>query len=62
MTDLDRTIKCPHCGELYKAYTFSAADQSACPSCVQKADSNMNRKQLPEHPQFRYKSIWKQNV
>lgn len=40
---LDRTVKCPHCGELYKQYAFSAADQSACPTCVSKAERSMHK-------------------
>ena len=33
----EKTVKCPICGEPYKAYPFYAGDQSACPDCVQKA-------------------------
>lgn len=32
------TAKCPICGEPYAVYAFSAADQSACPSCVRKGE------------------------
>ena len=34
------TRKCPICGEPYKFYAYSAADQSACPPCVRKAERN----------------------
>lgn len=37
MSLTERTIKCPICGKPYKVYAFSAADQSACPSCVTAA-------------------------
>ena len=40
MSMSETTIKCPICGQPYKVYAFSAADQSACPSCVQKAEQN----------------------
>lgn len=29
-------VKCPICGDPYKFYLFSVADQSACPKCVKK--------------------------
>jgi len=38
MSDV-RTVKCPICGEPYNVYPFSAANQSACPNCVAKADA-----------------------
>ena len=31
-------VKCPICGDPYKFYLFSVADQSACPKCVKKAE------------------------
>lgn len=34
------TVKCPICGRPYKFMPFSAADQSACPKCVQEAEEN----------------------
>lgn len=34
---MERTVKCRICGEPYKFYAHSAADQSACPQCVRKA-------------------------
>lgn len=34
----ERTVKCNICGEPYKFYAYSAADQSACPDCVKKAE------------------------
>lgn len=46
----EKTVKCPICGEPYKFYPFSAADQSACPDCVRKADQKMHgREQIPDH-------------
>ena len=36
---LDRTVKCPICGDPYKFYAFSAADQSACGDCERKAEA-----------------------
>ena len=42
-----RTVKCKVCGEPYKVYAFSAADQSACPTCVQRAERNMERQPAP---------------
>jgi len=35
-----RTVRCPICGEPYKFYAHSAADQSACPRCVRRAERN----------------------
>jgi endogenous inhibitor of DNA gyrase (YacG/DUF329 family) len=32
------TVKCPICGEPYKIYMHTTADQSACPDCVRKAE------------------------
>lgn len=32
------TVKCPICSKPYKVYQFTAADQSACPSCVREAE------------------------
>ena len=37
----EQTIQCPICKEPYKFYPYMAQDQSACPTCVQKASSNM---------------------
>lgn len=34
---MEQTVKCMICGEPYKFYSHSAADQSACPQCVAKA-------------------------
>jgi len=39
----ERTVKCPLCGEPYKAYAFFAGDQSACPECRGKAERNKGR-------------------
>lgn len=38
-----QTVKCPICGEPYVFYAFSAADQSACPKCVAKANENQGK-------------------
>lgn len=36
----ERTVRCPHCGKLYKLVPM-VSDQSACPSCVLEAERNM---------------------
>jgi len=33
-----KTVKCPICGEPYKVYAYTVADQSACRDCVRKAE------------------------
>ena len=38
---LEKTVKCPICGEPYKFMAFYSGDQSACPKCRQKAGENM---------------------
>lgn len=43
----ERTVKCPICGEPYKVYAFSAADQSACPQCVKKAAAKDDKGMRP---------------
>lgn len=40
----EKTVKCPLCGEPYMIYMYYAGDQSACPSCRQKAKKNMGQK------------------
>ena len=35
---MNGTLKCPICGEPYKWYSHTVADQSACPKCVAKAE------------------------
>lgn len=37
---MEQTVKCHICGKPYKFYAYSAADQSACPDCVAKAEQN----------------------
>jgi hypothetical protein len=37
---MEQTVKCPICGEPYKVYSHTVADQSACPKCVAKATQN----------------------
>ena len=36
----EQTVQCPICKQPYKTYDFFAGDQSACPSCVNKAKRN----------------------
>jgi len=36
---MEQTVKCPICGDPYKVYSHTVADQSACPDCVRKAES-----------------------
>jgi hypothetical protein len=36
----ETTEKCKICGGPYKFYPYYAGDQSACPSCVRKAEVN----------------------
>jgi len=43
---MERTIRCPICSEPYKFYSYSAADQSACPDCVRKAEAKMRNKNI----------------
>ena len=38
---MEKTAKCPICGRLYKIYSHTTADQSACPKCVTQAEINM---------------------
>ena len=40
MSMTEQTVKCPICGNPYKVYAYHAGDQSACSSCVRKAESN----------------------
>lgn len=46
----ERTVACPICGEPYKVFAMTVADQSACPDCVAKADAKLGRQppQLPD--------------
>jgi hypothetical protein len=37
MSDQERTIACPICGEPYVLYPFRSGDQSACGKCKAKA-------------------------
>ncbi len=37
---MERTVKYPICGQPYKVMSGYTGDQSACPSCVQKAEQN----------------------
>ncbi len=38
MSTSEQTIQCPICKKPYKAYTWFAGDQSACPDCIRKAE------------------------
>lgn len=40
---MNGTLKCPVCGEPYKWYSHTVADQSACPACVSKAEGGSLR-------------------
>jgi hypothetical protein len=37
VTNTEQTVKCPICGDPYKVYNMTTADQSACPQCIAKA-------------------------
>ena len=39
-----QTVKCPICGEPYKVYTHTTADQTACGNCVKKAEEKEGNK------------------
>ncbi len=41
MSSTSQVAKCRFCGQLFRFYMFTAADQSGCPACVAKADANM---------------------
>ena len=43
---MEQTIKCRICGNPYKVYSHTVADQSACPRCVKQA-SDMMRQSKP---------------
>lgn len=55
MSLTERTIKCPLCNKPYKQYAFSAADQSACPACVNAAEYAANRNSSTEEQIRRFK-------
>lgn len=38
---MEQTVKCKICGKPYVVYAFYSGDQSACPSCRNKARSNV---------------------
>lgn len=48
MSILEQTVKCPICGEPYKIYPFMSGDQSACPSCRERAEENMRKGRGPD--------------
>lgn len=58
MSALDRTIKCGICGRPYKFYAFSAADQSACRSCVREAEQAVVRPDTPDQIRRRME-LWR---
>ena len=37
---IEKTVKCPICGEPYKVWAYYAGDQSACPKCRAQAEKN----------------------
>lgn len=39
----EQTVKCPICARPYVVYMHYAGDQSACPSCRQKARERQTR-------------------
>ena len=43
-----QTVKCRICGDPYKVYNMTVADQSACPTCVRKAEDNMRKPASPQ--------------
>ncbi len=47
---MEQTVKCPICGEPYVFYAFYAGDQSACPSCRQRARDNMKQGDFRDFP------------
>jgi hypothetical protein len=52
---MESTIKCPICKEPYKFYPFSAADQSACPDCISKAERKNRKKDFDLLGEFRFR-------
>lgn len=54
MSLTERTVKCPICSKPYKHYAFSAADQSACPSCANAAEREAKRGSSAEEQLRRY--------
>jgi endogenous inhibitor of DNA gyrase (YacG/DUF329 family) len=54
MSTTERTVKCPICGEPYKVYAYTTADQSACPQCVRKAETKVDpgTKPYEDHPGY----------
>lgn len=38
-------IRCFICGKLYKFYSHTAVDQSACPECIKKAETKVQEKE-----------------
>jgi hypothetical protein len=43
---MEWTLKCPVCGEPYKAYSMCAGDQSACGRCQAKASGGSLRDRI----------------
>lgn len=50
---MEQTVKCPICGKPYKFYAHSAADQSACPTCVREAERAVSRPSSPDESRRR---------
>lgn len=40
---MEQTMKCPICGDPYKVYNMTVADQSACLDCVRKANQKRGK-------------------
>jgi endogenous inhibitor of DNA gyrase (YacG/DUF329 family) len=50
---MEQTIKCPICGNPYKTYSHTVADQSACPSCVRKVERKFDEEQAKKIEKIR---------
>lgn len=48
--NMETTVRCPHCGRLYKFLSMMVGDQSACPSCRREAERVMRGENVP--PRF----------
>jgi recombinational DNA repair protein (RecF pathway) len=43
-----QTVKCRICGKPYHVYMYYSGDQSACPSCIQQAEEQMNNNPITD--------------
>lgn len=48
-----QTRKCPICGQPYKVFNMTTADQSACPECVREAERRIERPTPIERDEYR---------